>query len=149
MWDLGWTHSTISPQCKNLQSCDSYTAATHRFLILRTRCPTTFVGKTFNTSRPRPPIIVLESLPTSHNCRPQPRDQLLNLTLIPLVGPCNTRLLVWYCPPWAVVKPARIFFRAPPQRPHINGVLWLLIFKINLLYLFDVGLGLNPLNNAL
>ena len=41
-----------------------------------------------------------------------------------------------------MTNPTRICFRAPPKRSHTNGVLWLLIFKINLLYLSDVRLGL-------
>ena len=142
MWDLGWTHSTISPQSKNHQSCDSYTAATYRFLILRD----TPSDHLFDTSRLRPPIVILESLPLHHTTAARnPRINLLTWLWYHLLGratPINSAL-VWYCPLWAVVKTARIWFRAPRKKPHTNGVLWLLIFKINHLYLSDVELGLN------
>ena len=150
MWDLGWTHSTISPQSKNHQSCDSYTAATHQFLILRDTpsdhlCRKDFrhkPSKTSNRSSGEPP-------PHHTTAARNPEINLLTSLWYHLLGratPINSAL-VWYCPLWAVAKPARICFRAPPKRPHTNGVIWLLIFKINLLYLSDVGLGLNPLNN--
>ena len=39
-------------------------------------------------------------------------------------------------------------FWTPPKRPHTNRVVWLLIFKTNILYLSDVGLGLTPTHQS-
>ena len=49
----------------------------------------------------------------------------------------------------AVTKPARICFRVPPERPHTNRVVQLLIFQANIFYLSDVGIGLTPTQQPL
>ena len=65
LWCGIWidTHSTIFPQSKNHQSCDTYTAATHNnSSSCGTRRPTPLIGKTFDTSRTRPPNVIFMSL---------------------------------------------------------------------------------------